>query len=71
MIALFVDGEEALEDIARFVGHSQTSTTAGYVKRLGHRPKTASKRAAALLDRQPNRDEKETCLDTGHYRGGR
>jgi len=35
---LWVDGGEALEDIARYVGHSQSSTTAGYVKRLGRRP---------------------------------
>jgi site-specific recombinase XerC len=50
---MFVDGEEALEDIARFVGHNQPSTTAGYVKRLGHRPKAVSKRVADLLDGQP------------------
>jgi site-specific recombinase XerD len=50
--SLFVDGDGALEDIARFVGHSNTSTTAGYVKRLGRRPKNVSARAADLLDRQ-------------------
>jgi hypothetical protein len=47
---LFVDGDEALEDIARFVGHSRPSTTAGYVKRLGHRPQAVAKRAANVLD---------------------
>jgi integrase len=47
---LFVDGNEALEDIAQFVGHSKPSTTAGYVKRLGRRPEAVAKRAAALLD---------------------
>lgn len=47
---LFVDGDEALEDIARFVGHARPSTTAGYVKRLGRRPQTVAKRAAAILD---------------------
>ena len=47
---LWVDGDEALEDIARYVGHSQPSTTAGYVKRLGRRPKTVAKRAADVLD---------------------
>jgi site-specific recombinase XerD len=31
---LFVEGDEALEDIAHFVGHAKPSTTAGYVKRL-------------------------------------
>jgi site-specific recombinase XerD len=29
---LFVDGDEALEDIARSVGHARPATTAGYVK---------------------------------------
>jgi integrase len=48
---LFVDGDEALEDIARFVGHARPSTTAGYVKRLGRRPEAVARRAAELLDR--------------------
>jgi site-specific recombinase XerD len=47
---LFVDGDEALEDIARFVGHAKPSTTAGYVKRLGRRPQSVAERAARLLD---------------------
>jgi hypothetical protein len=47
---LFVDGNEALEDIARFVGHAKPATTAGYVKRLGRRPEAVAKRAAAILD---------------------
>jgi hypothetical protein len=47
---LFVDGDEALEDIARFVGHARSATTAGYVKRLGRRPQTVAQRAAAILD---------------------
>jgi integrase len=49
---LFVEGDEALEDIARFVGHAKPSTTAGYVKRLGRRPQVVAKRAAAVLDSQ-------------------
>ncbi|HEY7071547.1 MAG TPA: tyrosine-type recombinase/integrase, partial [Acidimicrobiales bacterium] len=49
---LFVDGDEALEDIARFVGHAKPATTAGYVKRLGRRPETVARRAAAVLDAQ-------------------
>jgi hypothetical protein len=49
-----VDGGEALEDIARYVGHSQSSTTAGYVERLGRRPKSVAKRAADVLDGQGN-----------------
>ena len=54
---LFVDGDEALEDIARFVGHAKPSTTAGYVKRLGRRPEAVAKRAAAVLDGQDQDDE--------------
>jgi hypothetical protein len=46
---LFVDGDEALEDIAHFVGHARPATTAGYVKRLGRRPEAVAKRAAAVL----------------------
>jgi integrase len=49
---LFVDGGEALEDIARFVGHAKPTTTAGYVKRLGRRPQDVAGRAAAVLDGQ-------------------
>jgi integrase len=52
---LFVDGDEALEDIARFVGHTKPSTTAGYVKRLGRRPQAVAKRAAAILDTRASR----------------
>ncbi len=37
-------------DIARHVGHSDTSTTAEYVKRLGNRPVDTARRAAELLD---------------------
>jgi integrase len=47
---LFVDGQEALEDIAHFVGHAKPSTTAGYVKRLGRRPQAVARRAARVLD---------------------
>jgi integrase len=50
---LFVDGDEPLEDIARFVGHAKPATTAGYVKRLDRRPKAVAKRAAAVLDSPP------------------
>jgi integrase len=53
---LFVDGDEALEDIARFVGHAKPATTAGYVKRLGGRPQAVAKRAAAVLDAQADDD---------------
>jgi len=35
--------------IARHVGHAQPSTTAGYVKQLGRRPKSVAERAADVL----------------------
>jgi integrase len=54
---LLVDGDEALEDIAHFVGHAKPATTAGYVKRLGRRPETVARRAAAVLDGQGDEDE--------------
>jgi hypothetical protein len=46
--SMFVEGDEALEDIARFVGYSRPATTAGYVKRLGRRPQAVAERAALL-----------------------
>lgn len=49
---LFVHGDVALEDIARFVGHARLSTTAGYVKRLGHRPSAGGHAAAGIPDAQ-------------------
>jgi hypothetical protein len=57
---LFVDGEEALEDIARFVGHVRPATTAGYVKRLGRRPRAVAQRAAAILDVGDLADDEDT-----------
>jgi len=56
---LFVDGNEALEDIARFVGHAKPSTTAGYVKRLGRRPQAVAQRAADILDTKADDDHAE------------
>ncbi|MGH9232466.1 MAG: hypothetical protein ACRD0R_03865 [Acidimicrobiales bacterium] len=55
-----MDGDEALEDIARFVGHAKPATTAGYVTRLGRRPETVARRAAAVLDAQGKQDEPVT-----------
>ena len=57
---LFVEGGEALEDIARFVGHTKRPTTAGYVKRLGRRPETVARRAAELLDAQAEDEGSES-----------
>jgi hypothetical protein len=63
---LFVEGDEALEDIARFVGHAKPSTTAGYVKRLGRRPQSVAERAAAILDDYGRREGAERTVDSGH-----
>jgi integrase len=48
--ALYADGRVDLSDIARHVGHSNTSTTAGYVRSLGERPRDTARLAADLLD---------------------
>lgn len=48
--ALYANGGVDLADIARHVGHSDSTTTAGYVRRLGHRPSDTARRAAELLD---------------------
>ena len=61
---LFVDGDEALEDIARFVGHAKPATTAGYVKRLGRRPEPVARRAA-VLDGQGDEDEQGKGSESG------
>jgi integrase len=68
VMTLFVDGDEALEDIARFVGHAKPSTTAGYVERLGRRPEAVAKRAVAVLDRAPD-DDNGADEDHGHVEG--
>jgi integrase len=67
---MYVDGDEALEDIAHFVGHAKASTTAGYVKRLGRRPKTVADRAAALLDGERLADWRSTDGDSAPQAGG-
>jgi len=48
--ALYAEGGLDLTDVARHVGHSNQSTTAGYVKSLGERPAATARRAAELLD---------------------
>ena len=48
--ALYADGGLDLADIARHVGHVDTSTTAEYVRSLGSRPRDTAMRAAQLLD---------------------
>ncbi len=48
--ALYADGGLDLADVARHVGHADPSTTAGYVRSLGHRPSNTAAHAARLLD---------------------
>ncbi|HMS12472.1 MAG TPA: tyrosine-type recombinase/integrase [Microthrixaceae bacterium] len=48
--ALYANGNVDLGDVARHVGHSDTKTTAGYVRDLGKRPADTAKAAARLLD---------------------
>jgi integrase len=48
--SLFASGSLDLVDVARFVGHSDTSTTSGYVQHEGDRPRQISERAFELLD---------------------
>ena len=49
VIPALAEGED-LDDVARYVGHAQTSTTAGYVQTYGERPVGVAARAHALLD---------------------
>ena len=49
--ALYADGAESIEEIARYVGHASPATTAGYVRDLGTRPAAFAQRAARLLDK--------------------
>ena len=48
--ALYAAGDLDLADVARHVGHSDTKTTAGYVRDLGQRPADTARKAAQLLD---------------------
>ena len=55
--ALYADAGESIEEIARFVGHASSATTAGYVRDLGSRPTAFARRAAFLLDPAASADE--------------
>ena len=52
--ALYNSDGTDLADIARHVGHANTTTTAGYVTNLGNRPQRTAHTAAQLLDHPPN-----------------
>lgn len=58
---MYDDGEVPLDDIAEFVGHARTSTTARYVKRRKRRPRAVSDRATALLDPRPGAGAADTA----------
>lgn len=47
---LYASGDLDLEDVARFVGHSDVSTTRGYVQSEGERPQMVSRKAFGILD---------------------
>ena len=50
---LYASGDLDLEDVARFVGHSDVSTTRGYVQSEGERPQMVSRKAFEILDSAP------------------
>lgn len=60
---LFASGSLDLEDVARFVGHSDTATTRGYVQHEGDRPRRVSERAFELLDAEASR-QRRPAADT-------
>ena len=47
---LYASGDLDLEDVARFVGHSDVSTTRGYIQSEGERPQMVSRKAFGILD---------------------
>lgn len=54
---LYAEGGLDLSDIARYVGHASETTTAGYVRSLGERPKATAEKAAFMLDPRTARSE--------------
>ena len=47
---LYSSGSLDLDDVARFVGHTDSTTTRGYVQHEGDRPRQVSEKAIRLLD---------------------
>jgi integrase len=66
---LFAEGDEALEDIARFVRHARPATTAGYVKSLGRRPQAVAHRAAVILDAEGEAGHEDTSPRVRNHSG--
>ena len=54
---LYASGDLDLEDVARFVGHSDVSTTRGYVQSEGERPLMVSRKAFEILDSRSNQGD--------------
>ena len=50
MTNLFASGSLDLEDVARFVGHTDTATTRGDVQHEGDRPRQISVKVLESLD---------------------
>lgn len=55
--ALYAQGGESIDEIARFVGHASPTTTAGYVRDLGNRPATFANRVASLYNSDQGDDD--------------
>jgi len=54
---LYAEAGLDLSDIARYVGHASETTTAGYVRSLGERPRATAATAASMLDPRTARSE--------------
>ncbi len=57
MTVLYAEAGPDLSDIARYVGHASETTTAGYVRSLGERPRATAATAASMLDPRTARSE--------------
>jgi site-specific recombinase XerD len=53
---LYASGSLDIADVAQFVGHTDVSTTRGYVQHVGERPRQVSEKAFLLLDPRPPQD---------------
>ena len=70
---LYASGSLDLDDVARFVGHSDTTTTRGYVQHEGDRPRRVSETAIRLLDPAARTDHNDDAdrRDTARARDWR
>ncbi len=53
---LYASGSLDVADVARFVGHSETSTTRAYAQHEGERPRQVSEKAFRLLNPRPRKE---------------